>query len=142
MTLCLVGCASRSLAPEYSPGSAPGKYPPTALERAAVLDALDALVEADLGRQVTLEVNSLSIDTPFAAVTATPFTPAGARIDFSGIPAYSAAVETGAFDDQVIALLEKSGGKWQVLEHEIGSTDFPGQEWARIHGAPEDIFAP
>jgi hypothetical protein len=136
--LALVGCTANP-GVEYAPGSQPGPSS-TASERGVILEAVDAAVAADLGQPVTLEVHRLSIRPPFAAVSATPRAESGATIDFSKIPKYAPAVEAGAFDPQLLALLKKSNSGWVLLEYEIGATDFPGLDWAKAHGAPADIF--
>jgi len=138
--LSVAGCTA-SPSSENAPVVQPVSPAPTASsERAAVLEAVDAVVTSETGQPVSLVPQAVSIRLPFAAVTAAPLTESGDQIDFSAIPRYSAAVEAGAFDEQVLALLERTEAGWQVLEFEVGSTDFPGQEWARAHGAPEDIF--
>jgi len=139
LAVSAAGCASRASS-EYAPGSQPGKSSTAAAERAAVLDTVDAAVTDDVGQPVSLVPQSVSIRLPFAAVAAAPLADDGSQIDFSASPKYSAAVNAGAFDAQVLALLKHTDTGWTVLEYELGATDFPGQEWARAHGAPEDIF--
>ena len=53
---------------------------------------------------------------------------------------YEAAIEAGAFDDGIVALLRKRGGKWQVVKYVIGATDVPYLEWDKQYHAPSGIF--
>ncbi len=60
-------------------------------------------------------------------------------IDYHGT-SYQKAIDAGAFDDGIVALLQKRGGKWQVVEYVIGATDVPYVEWNRKYRAPSEIF--
>jgi hypothetical protein len=53
---------------------------------------------------------------------------------------YQAAIDAGAFDDGIVALLRKRGGKWQVVRFVIGATDVPYAEWDKEYHAPPAIF--
>lgn len=138
LALMLSGCGPQRV--EYPAGSQPGSSASAASERTAVLDQVEAAVRDDIGQATTLEVRSVSIRPPFAAVVAVPRAESGDAIDFTAIPKYASAVNAGAFDDQVLALLKETAGGWEILEYELGSTDFPGRDWAKAHGAPEDMF--
>lgn len=140
--LMLAGVACVPLRGEYPSRAMPrqGSSMRAASERGAVLSVVDAAVAKDVGQPVRLDVESVSIRPPFAAVVAVPLSESGQPIGYSATQSSAVATGTGAFDGQVAALLKYADGEWEILEYERGATDFPGSEWAGVHGAPPDIF--
>ena len=108
-------------------------------ERTAILDGLRLPVEADLKQQVVFKVMVIQAQGEWAYVRATPLTPGGSRIDYRKTK-YREAVESGAFDDAVDALVKNSDGSWQAVAYVIGATDVAWSPWAGQFGAPEAIF--
>lgn len=53
---------------------------------------------------------------------------------------YQDAVDSGAFDDGIVALLRKVNGKWTVVQYVIGATDVPYVDWDKKYRAPKGIF--
>ena len=68
-----------------------------------------------------------------------PQRPGGGAMDYRGT-GYQEAIDAGAFDDGIVALLRKRGGKWQVVKYVIGATDVPYVEWDKEYRAPAAIF--
>jgi ABC-type phosphate transport system substrate-binding protein len=109
-------------------------------ERTRILDALRPTVERDLGQQVRFVVERLRTGGGFAALRGRSVRPDGGKIDYTKT-SYKDAVEAGAFDDQVFALLQMRGDAWTVLKCDIGDTDWPGDHWLYEYEVPYDLFA-
>jgi hypothetical protein len=109
-------------------------------ERGPILEALRSTAEHDLGQPVRFIVDRLRIGGGFAALRGRTVRPDGGKINYLKTR-HKAAVEAGAFDDQIVALLQKEGGRWSVLECDIGDTDWPGDHWLYQHRVPYDLFA-
>ena len=108
-------------------------------ERKAILAALRAPVRKDLKKPVVFKVGRLKVLKGWALVEGVPQQPGGRRMEYQGTR-YQPALDVGAFDDQIFALLRKRGTKWRVVAYEIGSTDVPYVDWDRRYGAPSAIF--
>jgi len=108
-------------------------------ERKALLDALRVVVERDLDQPVKFEVYVLRIGGDFAGFTGRPVTPKGKTIDYLHTR-HAPAVEAGAFDDGVLALLQKVDGRWKTIECDIGATDYSGDCWLMQHKVPANLF--
>ena len=110
-------------------------------EYKAILDALRVPVEQKLQQKVLFVVQGIEVEDGYAFMQGRPVQPDGARIDYSHT-VYSEAVQAGAFDDAVSALLQWRAGSWTVLTYNIGATDVTWLPWASDYGAPEAIFPP
>jgi hypothetical protein len=108
-------------------------------ERKAIMDALRVPVERDVHQSVIFVVTKLNVERGFAFVITQPQRPNGKRIDYRHTK-YADAQESGAFDDQAIALLKKRGSRWRVLVYNIGATDVVWEDWGKRYGAPSAIF--
>jgi hypothetical protein len=108
-------------------------------ERRAITDALRAPVEKQLKQKVVFKIDHLKVQNGWAFLRGVPRQPGGAALDYKGTP-YETAVEEGAFDDGIVALLRKRQGKWQVVQFVIGATDVPYVEWDKEFRAPPAIF--
>lgn len=116
--LALVACAGSALAEYYEPqrGTA---------ERAAMMDAMRAHAEEQLGAPVEFVVYDLRVSGPmgFAAVYAQR--PGGGEIDLYATPGF----RDGTIDPEMMdgtsmqALLRKSGQTWVAVHWAIGPTD-------------------
>jgi len=137
------GWAAQHKAPtaifQLQPAAVTSMKTPTQAERKAILDTLRVPVVAELKGPILFEVTRLKILTGWAFVGAIPQRADGSAIDYTGTK-YQAKVEAGAFDGGVFALLKLSGGKWQVVTYDIGSTDAPWMTWAEKHKAPAALF--
>jgi hypothetical protein len=108
-------------------------------ERAAILKAVRPRVQKLLGQRVIFKVRHIEVDSNYAFVNAQPLRPNGRKINYRKTR-YRRAVEQGFFDDGTLSLLRKDKGKWKVVEFDLGSTDFPCQDWVRRRGVPESIL--
>ncbi len=121
--------------------SAQSAYTPAkgSAERKAILDALRAPVERDLGQKVTFVTKNFKVQGAWAFVGADPFTPSGGEIDYSKTK-YAEAVADGIFDSNVFVLLRKRSGKWRITKYQIGCTDVCYSDWWKTYRAPKAIF--
>ena len=108
-------------------------------ERQAVTDALRLPVQKQLKTKVIFRIDHLKVQDGWAFMTGVPQQPNGNAVDYHGT-VYQNAIDAGAFDDGIVALLHKRGGKWQVVKYVIGATDVPYVEWDRKYHAPSGIF--
>ena len=112
---------------------------PGSAERKTIADALRAPVEKELGQKVVFKIDHLKASGDWAFLRGVPRRPDGAALDYAGTP-YQTAVEEGAFDDGIVALLRKRKGRWQVVQFVIGATDVPYVDWDKKYRAPSAIF--
>ena len=108
-------------------------------ERRAITDALRAPVEKQLKQKVVFKIEHLKVQSDWAFLRGVPQQPGGAALDYKGTP-YQTAVEEGAFDDGIVALLRKRKGRWQVVQFVVGATDVPYVDWDKKYRAPSAIF--
>ena len=112
---------------------------PGARERQAIIDALRAPVERELKKKAVFKVEHLRVLGDWAFLRGVPQQPGGGAMSYSGT-AYQSAIDAGAFDDGIVALLRRRGGKWRVVKYVIGATDVPYVEWDKEYKAPPAIF--
>ena len=108
-------------------------------ERKAILDALRIPVERDLKQKVIFVADNFNVQNNWAFVGGRPQTADGARPDYSKTQ-YADAVDSGAFDNNLFALLKKTAGKWKVTTYAIGCTDVCYADWWRRYRAPKTVF--
>ena len=108
-------------------------------ERKAIMDALRVPVEKELHTKVIFEVPHLKVQDNWAFLRGIPRRSNGRPIDYRKT-VYRKAVEEGAFDDEIAALLHKKRGKWTVTTYKIGSTDVAWEGWDQQYKAPSAIF--
>ena len=122
-------------------GQPPQPYTPKQgdAERRAITDALRAPVEKQLKQKVVFRVDHLKVQADWAFLRGTPRRPDGGEIDYKGTP-YWDAVDARAFDDGIVALLQKRKGRWQVVQFVVGATDVPYVDWHEKYRAPSAIF--
>lgn len=109
------------------------------VERKAIVDALRVPVEKAVKQPVIFKIEHLKTQNNFAFLLGQPQQPDGTALDYHGT-AYQDAVDAGAFDDGIVALLRKVNAKWRVVQYVIGATDVPYVEWDKKYGAPKGIF--
>jgi hypothetical protein len=108
-------------------------------ERRAITDALRAPVEKQLKQKVVFKIDHLRVQNEWAFLRGVPQRPDGTALDYRGTP-YQDAIDAGAFDDGVAALLRKRKGRWQVVQFVVGATDVPYVGWDKKYRAPSAIF--
>ena len=108
-------------------------------ERKEILDALRVPVERKLKQPVIFNVDNLNVTGNWAFVGGSPQRPSGGQPDYHGT-VYESAIDSGAFDNNIFALLKKTAGKWRVVVHQIGCTDVCYATWWRDHRAPKALF--
>jgi hypothetical protein len=130
--LSVIGLTAFAQSRPYTP-------PPGDPERKAIMDALRTPVERELRRRVIFKVDHLNVQDGWAFMRGAPLQPDGAPMDYRGTP-YQQAMDNGAFDDWICALLHRRGGEWRVLQYVIGATDVVYEGWDHRFGAPPAIF--
>lgn len=108
-------------------------------ERKAIVDALRVPIQKRLKQKVIFKIDRLKLKDGFAFIAAQPLQPNGKPINYRGTPIQE-AIDAGAFDDTVMALLKRQGGTWKVLTYVHGATDVPYVDWPRKYKAPRAIF--
>ncbi|MCC6983437.1 MAG: hypothetical protein IT535_09220 [Bauldia sp.] len=108
-------------------------------ERAAILNGLRPMVIAEVGAPVEFVVGTIRVVGEWAFVEARPQRPGGGEI-FYIYTRYQAAVDAGAFDDSVIALLRQTPAGWLVYEYVLGATDVAWIEWIDRNLAPSEVY--
>lgn len=142
--LTLMLCASSVVAQgggSLKTGTAPGPHLPEkgSAERKGIVDALRVPVEKQLKQPVVFKIDHLKAHNNWAFLLGRPQSPDGGTIDYTGT-IYGEAVDSGAFDDGIVALLRKVNGKWTVVQFVIGATDVPYVDWDKKYRAPKGIF--
>ena len=122
----------------FAQGRAYTPKPGTA-ERKAIMDGLRAPVEKQLKKSVVFKVDHLKVQDGWAFLGGVPQQPGGKAMDYRNTP-YQEAIQSGAFDDNIFALLRRQGGKWTVVTYVIGATDVPYIGWDEQYKAPSSIF--
>lgn len=109
-------------------------------ERQAIVDALRAPVERELKKKAVFKIEHLRVQGDWAFLRGVPRQPGGGAMNYRGT-GYQGAIDAGAFDDGIVALLQRRrGGKWRVVRYVIGATDVPYVEWDKEFKAPSAIF--
>ncbi|HZP20823.1 MAG TPA: hypothetical protein VFB16_11530 [Bauldia sp.] len=108
-------------------------------ERAAILDAVRPMAEAELGAPVEFVVREMRVIGEWAFVILEPQRPGGGKIEYA-YTRYQEAVDEGIFGGEVIALLRETPKGWLTYEYELGSTDVPWVDWPNFYPVPPEIF--
>ena len=116
----------------YTPGKG-------SAERAAILNALRAPVEKELGQKIVFNVENFNVRGAWAFLSGDPQNTKGGRPNYRNT-AYQEAIDADMFDNNFFALLRKTGGKWKVVTYAIGCTDVCYATWWRDYKAPKAIF--
>ncbi|MGD9589029.1 MAG: hypothetical protein AB7Q37_01815 [Pyrinomonadaceae bacterium] len=134
ITLALVAGTSIGLAAQsiYTParGSA---------ERKAILDALRVPVERDLKQKIVFSAENFNVMGTWAFIGGEPQRSGGSRPDYRGTRYWDAVLDE-MFDNNIFALMRKTGGRWRVVTYAIGCTDVCYADWWRRYRAPKAIF--
>jgi hypothetical protein len=108
-------------------------------ERSLILNTLRLPVERDLKQSVIFVAENFKVQGNWAFIGGEPQTSAGGRPNYRGTK-YWSAVSADMFDNNIFALLKKTGGKWKVVTYAIGCTDVCYADWWRRFRAPKAIF--
>lgn len=114
----------------------PGRGTP---ERQAITDALRARVQRQLKKKVVFKIDGIRVQDKWAFLRGVPQQQDGSAMDYRGT-VFQDAVDSGAFDNWICALLRKRGNKWQVVDYVLGATDVPYVGWDKKYRAPAAIF--
>lgn len=102
--------------------------------------ALRNVLEADLGRPVSLRIDTQRQDGDWAWIAALPQTPDGAAVDWS-TTRYAEQAREGMLDGGVTyALLQRQNGEWVVRDYAVGPTDVAYMTWPQDYGAPAALM--
>jgi hypothetical protein len=107
--------------------------------RAAILDGVRPMVEAEVGKPVEFVVRQMRLLGEWAFVDLTPQRPGGGAIEYV-YSRYQAARDAGAFDNQVVALVRNTPRGWLVYEYSLGATDVAWYGWWKSYPVPEQVF--
>lgn len=107
--------------------------------RAAVLDAVRPMVEAEVGKPVEFVVNDLRLLGQWAFASLTPQRPGGGAIEYV-YTRYQTAWENDMFGYTVSALLRLTPRGWLVYQYDFGATDVPWIGWWDYYPAPPELF--
>ena len=144
LLLTMMLCASSVLAQgggSLNAGAAAIPHVPEkgSAERKAIVDALRGPVTKQLKQPVIFKIDHLKVQDNWAFLNGRPQNPDGSAFDYTNT-VYQDAVDAGAFDDGIVALLRKVKGKWTVVQYVIGATDVPYVDWDKKYRAPKGIF--
>lgn len=112
---------------------------PGSSERKAIADALRIPVKAELKKDVIFKIDRLKVLDGWAFLAGVPLMPDGSEMDYRGT-VHMEAINEGAFDGGIFALLQKRDGQWVTVRYIIGATDVPYVDWPQEFGAPAVIF--
>lgn len=108
-------------------------------ERTAIFDALRVPVSKELKQDVSFIADKLKVQGDWAFVAGKARNAQGGEPNWK-ISKYQEDIDNGAFDDNLFALLKKSGDKWSVVTYAIGCTDVCYEGWNKEYKAPKAIF--
>ena len=109
--------------------------------RGQILDAVRPMVEAEVGKPVEFVVRDMRVLGEWAFVDLAPQRPGGGAIEYV-YSRYQAAVDAGAFDNEVVALLRDTPRGWLVYQYALGATDVTWIGWWTYYPVPEELFPP
>jgi hypothetical protein len=108
-------------------------------ERTAILNTLRVPVERELRQKIVFNLDHLRVVGNWAFLGGDPQSPSGGQPNYRGTK-YQRARDADMFDDNIFALLRKTGGKWRVVTYAIGCTDVCYADWWRRYRAPKAVF--
>ncbi|MGH3726563.1 MAG: hypothetical protein ACRDUS_20855 [Mycobacterium sp.] len=109
-------------------------------DRNEVVATVLARIEADLGKPVKFEVQTLNIADGWALVDGTLQDTNGQPVDYRGTK-FAQEAANGTRSQRYNGLLKKTGPKWTILEHAIGPTDVRWTDWKPNYSdAPTQIW--
>jgi hypothetical protein len=107
--------------------------------RKAILSALRVPVEKELKQKIQFSVETIKVQGNWAFLGGALQNTSGGEPNFKGTDIQK-RIDVDAFDNNIFALLKKTGGKWKVVTYLIGCTDVCYLPWAKDYKAPKAIF--
>jgi hypothetical protein len=108
-------------------------------ERTAILNTLRVPVERELRQKIVFNLDHFGVVGNWAFLGGDPQSPSGGQPNYRGTK-YQRARDADMFDNNIFALLRKTGGKWRVVTYAIGCTDVCYADWWRRYRAPKAVF--
>jgi hypothetical protein len=108
-------------------------------ERTAIFDALRVPVSKELKQDVQFVAERLKVQGDWAFIAGKAQGAQGGEVNWK-VTKYQEDIDNGVFDDNLFALLKKSGDRWSVVTYAIGCTDVCYEGWAKQYKAPKAIF--
>lgn len=108
-------------------------------ERAAILAALRVPVSKDLKQPVSFLATNFKARGNWAFIGGQARNAKGGEPNWK-ITEYQQQIDADSFEDNLFALLKKTGGKWRVVTYMIGCNDVCYLGWDRQYNAPKEIF--
>lgn len=108
-------------------------------ERTAILNTLRAPVERELKQKIAFNLEHFRVVGNWAFLGGDPQSPSGGQPNYRGTP-YQEAKDADMFDNNIFALLRKTGSRWRVVTYAIGCTDVCYADWWRRYKAPKAVF--
>ena len=109
------------------------------IERKMILDAARPAMQREIGGEIEFVVSVIRTDGRWSFVQAVPQRPGGGRIDWAHTK-FANEWRNDMMSDIVMALLRKSGTRWQVVDFVIGPTDVFWVSWVSQYRLPEALF--
>jgi len=109
------------------------------LERAAIFNALRAPVSKELKQKVSFVADNFKVQGNWAFVGGQVKNASGGAPDWK-VTEYQQRIDADSFEDNMFALLKKTGGKWRVVTYMIGCNDVCYLGWDEEFKAPKAIF--
>lgn len=107
-------------------------------ERKAIMDALRAAAEKEIGFKVIFKVDVLKVGGKWAFTRVVPMHPNGSPIDWNRTK-FGEVYKNGGFDPQGEGLLRRDGDDWKVVEWAFGGTDAAGPYWSEQYKLPKGV---
>ena len=108
-------------------------------ERTAIFDALRVPVSKELKQDVQFVADRFKVLGDWAFIAGKAQSAQGGELNWK-ITKYQEDIDNGVFDDNLFALLKKSGDRWSVVTYQIGCTDVCYEGWDKEYKAPKAIF--
>ena len=108
-------------------------------ERTAILNTLRVPVERELKQKIVFNLEHFRVAGNWAFLGGDPQSPGGGRPNYRATP-YQEAIDADVFDNNIFALLRRTGTKWRVVTYAIGCTDVCYAAWWRRYKAPKAVF--
>lgn len=108
-------------------------------QREGILNMVRPYAQADLGGSVKFVVEVIQTDGRWAYLQAVPQRPNGQPIDWEQTR-FGLMMREGMMSDVIMALLQRSGDSWQVVDYIFGPTDVYWYGWMSRYGLPKALF--
>lgn len=109
-------------------------------ERAAIFNALRVPVSKELKQNVSFAANNFKAQGNWAFIGGQVRNSKGDGSPNWKITKYQEQIDADSFEDNLFALLKKTGGKWRVVTYMIGCNDVCYLDWDKQYKAPSAIF--